>query len=169
MTDLDKNGWEAARAKFYNNQPTMDKALERAIQDYLDAAGHGIKIKALAWVCDNAKFMTRWKAETSVGWYVIEEQHKVHLGKYWMHVQLSQYQELHRFDTLDEARTAAQADYETRIRAAIIDAPVKIGEPFPQPDRNRAGKEPCGECHLRPGEICDVCGASDTAILAGEM
>lgn len=32
--------------------------------------------------------------------------------------------------------------------------------PFPQPDRNRKGKEPCGECHVQPGETCDICGAS---------
>lgn len=32
-------------------------------------------------------------------------------------------------------------------------------EPFPQPDRNRAGKEPCGECHIQPGETCCICGA----------
>jgi len=25
--------------------------------------------------------------------------------------------------------------------------------------RNRGSKEPCGECHLKPGEICDICGA----------
>jgi hypothetical protein len=31
-------------------------------------------------------------------------------------------------------------------------------EPFPQPRRNDGG-EPCGECHLQPGETCDVCGA----------
>lgn len=22
------------------------------------------------------------------------------------------------------------------------------------------GKEPCGECHIQPGEVCDMCGAS---------
>ena len=27
----------------------------------------------------------------------------------------------------------------------------------------RAGKPPCGECHLRPGETCDICGASQPA------
>lgn len=37
------------------------------------------------------------------------------------------------------------------------------GEEFPQPDRNRAGKEPCGECHVQPGETCDICGASHPA------
>lgn len=30
--------------------------------------------------------------------------------------------------------------------------------PFPQPRRNDGG-EPCGECHLRAGERCDICGA----------
>jgi hypothetical protein len=31
-------------------------------------------------------------------------------------------------------------------------------EQFPQPQR-RDGKEPCGECRLRSGETCDICGA----------
>lgn len=26
-------------------------------------------------------------------------------------------------------------------------------------DRNHAGKEPCGKCHIRPGETCGICGA----------
>lgn len=29
---------------------------------------------------------------------------------------------------------------------------------FPEPQR-RDGKEPCGECHLQVGEVCDICGA----------
>jgi hypothetical protein len=29
---------------------------------------------------------------------------------------------------------------------------------FPKPQR-RDGKEPCGECHLQVGEVCDICGA----------
>ena len=36
------------------------------------------------------------------------------------------------------------------------------GEPFPKPGR-RDGKDPCGECHLKPGETCDICGAAMTA------
>ena len=32
------------------------------------------------------------------------------------------------------------------------------GEEFPKPSR-KDGKEPCGECHLQPGEVCDICGA----------
>ena len=27
----------------------------------------------------------------------------------------------------------------------------------------RTAKQPCGECHLQPGERCDVCGASSGA------
>jgi hypothetical protein len=30
--------------------------------------------------------------------------------------------------------------------------------PFPQP-RRKDGGEPCGECHIQPGEKCDICGA----------
>lgn len=35
-----------------------------------------------------------------------------------------------------------------------------LEEPFPKPRQNPGG-EPCGECHLRPGETCDVCKAKD--------
>ena len=49
-----------------------------------------------------------------------------------------------------------------RVRAAIAqlraDHPAQVGAPFPQPSRNDGGV-PCGECHLRAGETCDVCGA----------
>ncbi|MEY9718821.1 hypothetical protein [Sinorhizobium fredii] len=24
------------------------------------------------------------------------------------------------------------------------------------------GSEPCGECHIQPGETCDICGARNT-------
>ncbi|MER9769011.1 hypothetical protein NKJ09_23435 [Mesorhizobium sp. M0189] len=44
--------------------------------------------------------------------------------------------------------------------APLPKAPIDAGvEPFPQPDRNRKGKEPCGECRIRTGETCDICGA----------
>lgn len=26
--------------------------------------------------------------------------------------------------------------------------------------RDKTGEEPCGECHIHPGETCDICGAS---------
>lgn len=31
-------------------------------------------------------------------------------------------------------------------------------EGFPKPSR-RDGQEPCGECHIKPDETCDICGA----------
>src|SRR4029079_19673162 len=39
------------------------------------------------------------------------------------------------------------------------------GEAFPRPRRNDGGT-PCVECHLKPGETCDVCGAiGETSML----
>lgn len=35
-------------------------------------------------------------------------------------------------------------------------------EPFPQP-RRKDGGEPCSECHIQPGETCDICGAVNPA------
>ena len=32
-----------------------------------------------------------------------------------------------------------------------------MSQPFPQPRPNLGGL-PCGECHIHPGEICDICG-----------
>jgi hypothetical protein len=29
--------------------------------------------------------------------------------------------------------------------------------------RNKQGDPPCGECHLKPGETCDICGARAAA------
>ncbi len=34
----------------------------------------------------------------------------------------------------------------------------KTTDPFPQPQPN-VGGAPCGECHIQPGETCDICGA----------
>lgn len=43
--------------------------------------------------------------------------------------------------------------------AARPAAPEAQGaETFPKP-RRKDGEPPCGECHLRPGETCDICGA----------
>lgn len=29
------------------------------------------------------------------------------------------------------------------------------------PKDARKGKPPCGECHVQPGETCDICGARE--------
>ncbi len=44
------------------------------------------------------------------------------------------------------------------MRAALAPHDAGGGEPFPQP-RRKDGGEPCGECHIQPGETCDICGA----------
>lgn len=41
---------------------------------------------------------------------------------------------------------------------AAREALAASSEPFPQPSR-KDGDEPCGECHIQPGETCDICGA----------
>ncbi len=56
-----------------------------------------------------------------------------------------------------------------KVRELLIDCRAALrpeeaagqGETFPQPSRKDGG-EPCGECHLQPGETCDICGAVAT-------
>jgi hypothetical protein len=50
------------------------------------------------------------------------------------------------------SRIQEQAVLERQERIA------KAASSFPQPAWNPGGK-PCGECHLRDGETCDICGA----------
>lgn len=51
--------------------------------------------------------------------------------------------------------------------AAILKAMPKRSDPreplIPIAPDARVGKPPCGECHLRPGERCDICGAIEAA------
>lgn len=42
----------------------------------------------------------------------------------------------------------------------IIEYPKRERGEFPKPTR-KPGEKPCGECHLQPGETCDVCGAKE--------
>lgn len=47
------------------------------------------------------------------------------------------------------------------IEQTLLAAPAHVAavEEFPQPSRKDGG-EPCGECHIQPGETCDICGAT---------
>ena len=45
------------------------------------------------------------------------------------------------------------------LSANLFSMSIELG--FPRPQR-KDGEEPCGECHLQPNEICDICGASWT-------
>ncbi|WP_440466913.1 hypothetical protein ACKI1H_27185 [Pseudomonas sp. YH-1] len=44
--------------------------------------------------------------------------------------------------------------------AGLGSSPEQEPEPFPQP---RQQSTPCNECHLQPGERCDICGAKAPA------
>lgn len=61
------------------------------------------------------------------------------------------YAELHRAKGTREgnAKAFANATQASHLRAAILAATPMID------------KTPCGECHLKPGETCDVCGATE--------
>ncbi len=43
------------------------------------------------------------------------------------------------------------------LKLTTEDAPPADAD-FPKPGRKDGGT-PCGECHLSPGEVCDICGA----------
>ena len=46
--------------------------------------------------------------------------------------------------------------------SAIPHKTAPPAEEFPQP--RRVGEDPCGECHIQPGETCDICGASNSPV-----
>lgn len=55
-------------------------------------------------------------------------------------------------DALALSATSAQSDRAGREALTQSD--------FPKPQRKDGG-EPCGECHIQPGETCDICGAAE--------
>lgn len=64
-------------------------------------------------------------------------------------------EEFHRRVAAEAALAAAQASI-----AALEAEVARLRNPlFPIAANARAGKEPCGECHINPGETCDICGA----------
>jgi hypothetical protein len=51
-----------------------------------------------------------------------------------------------------------------RARRAAAPSPQAQAQPLiPISPTAREGKPPCGECHLQPGERCDICGAQAQA------
>ncbi len=53
---------------------------------------------------------------------------------------------------------SARMDAAARERIDELSASPAAAKEFPKPS-SRIGKDPCGECHLQPGERCDICGA----------
>ncbi len=41
---------------------------------------------------------------------------------------------------------------------AILGGTNPLAEGLPKP-RRKDGKPPCGECYIKAGEVCDICGA----------
>lgn len=79
------------------------------------AAVDGQRVKALVWnEYETEGEVDRWDAETALGtFYEISTQFDgYHVARDCTHLAA-------RFDTLDEAKAAAQADYEARIRACL--------------------------------------------------
>ena len=51
------------------------------------------------------------------------------------------------------ADKVAQAMFENT--GLLVGFPEEVKDELPKV------KQPCGECHLKPGEVCDICGAID--------
>jgi len=64
-----------------------------------------------------------------------------------------------RYELLRECQSELRAMGATGLVETIDDALQPSGQTLPKPGRNDGG-EPCGECHLQPGETCDICGAA---------
>lgn len=65
-----------------------------------------------------------------------------------------------KYSGRDASATADQRATALQLAAAIraLKEVVNPATSFPQPQR-KDGHPPCYECHLQPGEKCDVCGA----------
>lgn len=66
-------------------------------------------------------------------------------------------------ETAEDLATKAEviAAWNRRALSAPI-APAGPDDAFPTPSRKDGG-EPCGECHIQPGETCDICGAQNSS------
>jgi hypothetical protein len=78
-----------------------------------------------------------WSAQTPFGFYNIEEVSASDSPAYV--VRLHAHHFIADKDSLEEAKAAAQADYEARIKSALVEVPAVKGEPEPvawvQPDK----------------------------------
>ena len=82
------------------------------------------------------------------------------------------WREIHRLRTEVQGpsgfATWQDAAVAERVRRVKAEQELRAAQPAPLRDplvaiRWRPGEEPCGECHLQAGEVCDICGASQPA------
>lgn len=86
-----------------------------------------VKVKALKWE-QNRSDWEMFKAATIAGSYdIMKILDKWELTRNTMG-------ELGKFDTVDAAKAAAQSDYETRIRSALVGVPAVESEPVSDPE-----------------------------------
>lgn len=107
--------------------------LEPALRAALTAAlavqtQQGVEVKKLEWeVADRPSLQWLHKAETVLGSYTIS-------APAWSTCGFLLYRGKNRLDdlpTVEAAKAAAQSDYETRIRSALVDVPAVESEPEP--------------------------------------
>ncbi|TFE99448.1 hypothetical protein B5M44_04420 [Shinella sumterensis] len=113
---------ERARASLYgcNGNPltrqNIRSALTAALSDQERAVE--VKVKPLEWGGDGDCYA--FADVTHQSYSIVFEE-----GKFWSNWDMS----LPPFGTIEAAKTAAQADYEQRIRSALVDVPVEPGIP----------------------------------------
>ena len=90
-----------------------------------------VTVKPLVWVDHRPDSFPEpaWSAQTPFGFYNIEEVSASDCPAYV--VRLHAHHFVADKDSLDDAKAAAQADYEARIRSALVEVPAVKGEPEP--------------------------------------
>ncbi|MGK8640355.1 hypothetical protein ACRS7F_13365 [Brucella anthropi] len=131
---------EVARSHYLNADDWMRAALTAALHHL-----PGVGVKKLAWQEPSKATNGCWTAKCAFGtysavndggWYVMLDDHPRGDGFEWISSDLSK-------DTLETAKSAAQADYEARIlsalepyagRAAVLEEAAQIAEDYVQYD-----------------------------------
>lgn len=93
----------------------------------LASSDSGVKVKPLVWRDHRPDSFPEpaWSAQTSFGFYNIEEVSASDSPAYV--VRLHAHHFVADKDSLDEAKAAAQADYEARIKSALVEVPADAG------------------------------------------
>ena len=116
--ELDEKALEAAVATTPFG-PVAREAIGNAIRAYLaSTTSEPVAVKALEWRDEPVPPSREWLAASSVGLYCIPG------GQSVFFLRFRDKETLGTFDTLGEAKAAAQADYETRIRSALTIPPA---------------------------------------------
>lgn len=124
ITDDEYEQIKADNSPRYQNTRTE---MARAIRAYLASSDSGVKVKPLVWRDHRPDSFPEpaLSAQTSFGFYNIEEVSASDSPAYV--VRLHAHHFVADKDSLDEAKAAAQADYEARIKSALVEVPADAG------------------------------------------